>query len=69
MQDKFTIAELEERIGYHFNNQMLLRQAVTHSSFTNEQKINKYGHYACINGHIFKNLYGENAYMSKRKAS
>lgn len=45
MQDKYTISELEERIGYHFNNQMLLKQAVTHSSFTNEQKINKYGHY------------------------
>ena len=45
MQEKFTIAELEDRIGYHFSNQMLLRQAVTHSSFTNEQKINKYGHY------------------------
>ena len=45
MQEKFTIAELEERIGYHFNNQMLLRQAVTHSSFTNEQKINKAKHY------------------------
>lgn len=45
MQEKYTISELEERIGYHFDNQMLLRQAVTHSSFTNEQKINKYGHY------------------------
>lgn len=45
MQEKYTFNELEERIGYHFDNQMLLRQAVTHSSFTNEQKINKYGHY------------------------
>ncbi len=32
---------LEERIGYRFQNQALLRQAVTHSSFTNEQRINK----------------------------
>jgi len=23
------------------------------------QIFNKYEHYACINGHIFKNLYGE----------
>ena len=45
MLEKYTISELEERIGYRFNNQMLLKQAVTHSSFTNEQKINKYGHY------------------------
>lgn len=45
MQEKYTISELEERIGYRFKNQVLLKQAVTHSSFTNEQKINKYGHY------------------------
>ena len=34
----FTMEELEERIGYHFVNQELLRQALTHSSFSNEQK-------------------------------
>lgn len=33
--------ELEEKIGYHFKDASLLRQALTHSSFTNEQKINK----------------------------
>ncbi len=32
---------LEERIGYRFQNRKLLKQALTHSSFTNEQKINK----------------------------
>lgn len=32
---------LEERIGYKFHNVQLLQQALTHSSFTNEQKIRK----------------------------
>lgn len=36
---------LEERIGYTFTTKALLKQAVTHSSFTNEQKINKAGNY------------------------
>lgn len=36
---------LEERIGYCFENKNLLKQALTHSSFTNEQKINKTGDY------------------------
>ena len=36
---------LEKRIGYNFNDKMLLKQAITHSSYTNEQRINKYGHY------------------------
>jgi len=31
---------LEERIGYRFQDKKLLRQALTHSSFSNEQKIN-----------------------------
>lgn len=36
---------LEERIGYRFQNIALLKQAITHSSFTNEQRINKFKHY------------------------
>ena len=32
---------LEERIGYKFKDIALLKQAITHSSFTNEQRINK----------------------------
>lgn len=36
-----TMEELEKRIGYCFQDKKLLRQALTHSSFTNEQKINK----------------------------
>ena len=38
---KYGIELLEERIGYRFQNIALLKQAITHSSFTNEQKINK----------------------------
>ena len=34
--------ELENKIGYQFRNKALLKQALTHSSFANEQKINKY---------------------------
>ncbi len=42
MQTKyFTLNLLEERIGYHFQNPALLKQAMTHSSFTNEQRIRK----------------------------
>lgn len=37
--------ELEEKINYRFKSRELLRQALTHSSFTNEQKINKYKNY------------------------
>ena len=33
--------QLEERLGYHFQNRMLLTQALCHSSYANERKINK----------------------------
>lgn len=39
------LKELEKKIGYEFSNRKLLGQAVTHSSFSNEQKINKYKNY------------------------
>ncbi len=45
MSDKYTLEELENRIGYHFHNRLLLKQAITHSSYTNEQKINRQLHY------------------------
>lgn len=41
MRDGYNLKALEERIGYHFDNAALLKQAITHSSFMNEQKINK----------------------------
>ena len=40
-----TLSLVEERIGYEFNDKDLLRRALTHSSYTNEQKINKGGDY------------------------
>lgn len=46
MQDMNEILkELQEKIGYQFNNPELLKQALTHSSFANEQKINKLKNY------------------------
>ncbi len=45
MLEGYTLNGLEEKIGYHFNDMSLLRQALTHSSYTNEQKINKAKHY------------------------
>ena len=45
MQEGYTLQTLEERIGYRFRDGMLLTQALTHSSFTNEQKINKAKNY------------------------
>ncbi|MBE5874286.1 MAG: ribonuclease III [Lachnospiraceae bacterium] len=45
MTDGYTLSALEERIGYQFKNPFLLMQALTHSSFTNEQKINKAKNY------------------------
>lgn len=45
MIEGYTMAVLEERIGYRFHNQQLLKQALTHTSFTNEQRINKLKHY------------------------
>ncbi len=37
--------ELEKKIGYEFQQKQLLQQALTHSSFSNEQKINKLKNY------------------------
>lgn len=37
----YPIEKLEEKIGYTYQNKELLLQALTHSSFSNEQKINK----------------------------
>lgn len=45
MLEGYTLQTLEERIGYRFRNQELLKQAITHSSFSNEQKINRAKHY------------------------
>lgn len=42
---KKALQELQGKIGYHFQNEVLLKQALTHSSFANEQKINKLNNY------------------------
>lgn len=41
IQEKELLAGLEERISYSFCNSRLLLQAITHSSYANERKINK----------------------------
>lgn len=41
MTVEYTFDELEKKIGYRFQNRALLKQALTHSSYANEQKINK----------------------------
>lgn len=45
MITKYPLEQLEEKIGYSYQNIELLRQALTHSSFANEQKINKSKNY------------------------
>lgn len=45
MLRKEKIKELEKKIGYEFRKKELIWQALTHSSFSNEQKINKYRNY------------------------
>lgn len=42
---KEMLQELQGKIGYQFQNEALLKQALTHSSFANEQKINKLNNY------------------------
>ena len=37
----YPLEQLEEKIGYQYKNKELLKEALTHSSFANEQKINK----------------------------
>ena len=36
---------LQEKIGYQFHEEKLLKQAVTHSSYANEQKIRRLANY------------------------
>lgn len=39
--NKRNFMELQQKIGYQYHDQSLLKQAMTHTSFANEQKINK----------------------------
>lgn len=45
MKGKHSLEELEKRIGYQFQKKGLLKQALTHSSYANEQKIRRSGDY------------------------
>lgn len=45
MSNVFDFTDLEKNIGYVFKNKELLKLALTHSSYSNEMKINKYGNY------------------------
>ncbi len=45
MIDDAKLNELEKSIGYTFKDKSLLKLALTHSSYSNELKINKYGNY------------------------
>lgn len=45
MREEYSLQNLEERIGYRFQNKALLKQALTHSSYTNEQRINRAKNY------------------------
>ena len=39
------LTQLEQKIEYCFQDKKLLKQALTHSSYSNEQKINKFPDY------------------------
>ncbi|KIR03390.1 Ribonuclease III [Lachnospiraceae bacterium TWA4] len=41
MENNKKFSELEDKIGYHFKNKELLRQALLHSSYTNEHRMNR----------------------------
>ena len=45
---RYPLDELIEKIGYQYKDKSLLEQALTHSSFANEQKINKSKNYERI---------------------
>lgn len=46
--EKYSIEKLEAQIDYVFRNKDLIRQALTHSSYANERKINKIEDYERI---------------------
>ena len=41
MEENYFVERLEKQIGYVFQDKELVRQALTHSSYANERKINK----------------------------
>ena len=47
-EENYSIEKLEARIDYNFQNRELVMQALTHSSYANERKINKIKDYERI---------------------
>lgn len=45
MNSNEVITGIEEKLGYSFSDKELLLEALTHSSYTNEMRINKRNHY------------------------
>lgn len=45
MREENSIEALQEKIGYKFRNEALLKQAMTHKSYANEMQINKVNSY------------------------
>lgn len=45
MNSNEVITGIEEKLGYSFSDKELLLEALTHSSYTNEMRINKRSHY------------------------
>ena len=48
MREEYSLKALQERIGYTFRNEALLKQAMTHKSYANEMQINKADSYERI---------------------
>lgn len=74
---EFKPEELEEKIGFSFNDRMLLRSALSHRSYINELKINKYPDYerleflgdAVLELIVSDHLYREHPEMPEGKLS
>jgi ribonuclease-3 len=64
------IEKLEQIIGYSFQDKMLVKRALTHTSFSNEQKINKNGDYErleFLGDAVLELLSSEHIYLTNEK--
>ena len=79
---EYTVEKLEERIAYHFHDRNLLLQALTHSSYVNEQRNDKTRDYERVeflgdavlelvsSEFLFQNFAGlQEGELTKRRAS
>ncbi|MCQ2080033.1 MAG: ribonuclease III [Lachnospiraceae bacterium] len=71
--NNFDISLLEQKIGYEFKDKDLVKLALTHSSYANEMKINKYGNYERLEFlgdavlELMSSLFFYNAYPDKNE--